>query len=98
MTAVLTRRGFAVRMVCVLTLAMVCAMGVVQAVHAHADDSAATSHHACSICSTAHAGLGTEITFAPPVLAEAELDALNKELPGPSRSIEVHFIRPPPAA
>ena len=47
------------RVVCVLSMALVCAMGMVQAVHAHPDDST-TSHHVCSICSTAHAGLNMQ--------------------------------------
>jgi hypothetical protein len=77
-------------------MALVCAMGVAQAVHAHPEESSAP-HHVCSICSTAHAGLGTEIAFAPPVLAALALAAPALELAGIFRTAEVHFIRPPPA-
>lgn len=90
-------RGIAVRTVCLLTIVLMCAMGVAQAVHAHPDESTAP-HHACSICLTAHARLGTEMTFAPPVLAVSPLLAAAPESHKVSRSTEVHFIRPPPAA
>jgi hypothetical protein len=85
-----------VRVVCVLAVALVCATGIAQAVHAHPEDSSAP-HHVCSICSTAHAGLGTEIAFAPPVLAALALAAPAPVLAGIFRTAEVHFIRPPPA-
>lgn len=85
-----------VRVVCVLAMALVCAVGIVQAVHAHPDDSS-SPHHVCSICSTAHAGLGMEIAFAPPVMAELAQTAPAPVLAGIFRSTEVHFIRPPPA-
>jgi hypothetical protein len=96
MIRIFSRRGVMVRVVCLLAMALVCAMGIAQAVHAHPEDSSAP-HHVCSICSTAHAGLGTEITFAPPVLAALALAAPAPVLAGIFRSAEVHFIRPPPA-
>ena len=86
-----------VRVLCLLTIALVCAMGIVQAVHAHRDDTSAP-HHVCSICSTAHARLGTEMAFAPPVLAASALAVPTPEFFRVSRDIEVHFIRPPPSA
>jgi hypothetical protein len=85
-----------VRVVCVLAMALVCGMGIVQAVHAHPEDSS-SPHHVCSICSTAHAGLGMEIAFAPPVMAALALAAPAPVLEGIFRTAEVHFIRPPPA-
>ncbi|MGA9640458.1 MAG: hypothetical protein WBQ72_03620 [Terriglobales bacterium] len=91
-----TKRGLMVRAVCVLTMVLVCAMGIVQAVHAHPESSTAP-HHACSICSTAHAGLSTEristapmlvaTAFAPPPLGCADI----------FRPTVVPSIRPPPS-
>ena len=90
-----TNRSVFVRVACVLTMALVCAMGVAQAVHAHPDDSTA-SHHACSICSTAHAGLSTEAVALAPVLATAALAIPAPDSAGIFRAASVHFIRPPP--
>ncbi|MGH9640819.1 MAG: hypothetical protein ACRD3Q_00190 [Terriglobales bacterium] len=89
------KRGRAMRVVCVIVAAFVCAIGVAQAAHAH-QDSSTTSHHVCSICSTAHAGLSTNIAFAPPVLAASALVVLAPLCAGVLRGTEVHFIRPPP--
>jgi len=86
-----------VRAVCLLAIALVCAVGVAQAVHAHPDDASAP-HHACSICAAAHAGLGIEIVFAPPALVTSALVAPPPELLRASHNSEIHFIRPPPAA
>src|SRR5277367_6882674 len=96
MARVSPQRGAMVRVVCVLAMALVCAMGFVQAVHAHPENSTAP-HHVCSICSTAHVGLSTATTFAPPVLNASMLAPLASESSGIFRSTEVHFIRPPPA-
>lgn len=93
---VFSQRGVLVRAVCLLAMALVCAMGIAQAVHAHPENSSAP-HHVCSICSTAHAGLNTTMTFAPPVLGVSILVSLAPESSGIFRSTEVHFIRPPPA-
>lgn len=91
-----TNRSVFVRVVGILSMALVCAMGVVQAVHTHADDST-TSHHACSVCSIAHAGLSTEMVAAAPVLVSAALAIPAPERAGVFRAAAVHFIRPPPA-
>jgi hypothetical protein len=85
-----------VRVVCVLAMALVCAMGIVQAVHAHPENST-SPHHVCSICSTSHVRLSTATTFAPSVLNSSALAPLAPESSGTFRSTEVHFIRPPPA-
>jgi len=91
-----TNRCAAVRVVCVLTAMLVCAMGVVQAAHAHPENST-TSRHACSICSTAHAGLSTETIAAAPVQVTTALANPAREETGTFRAVAVHFIRPPPA-
>jgi len=97
MVRLATKRSVWVRVVCILAMALVCAMGVVQAVHVHQDDSAAAAHHVCSICSTAHASLSVATVTAAPVLATATLAIPAPESDGIFRSTEVHFIRPPPA-
>ncbi len=89
-------RSVFVRSVCILAIALVCAIGVVQAVHSHPDDSAA-SHHSCSICSIAHAGLNIETVSAAPVLISAALATAAPEQPSVFRAAVVHFIRPPPS-
>jgi len=91
-----SKRGAFVRVVCVLAMVLVCAMGIVQAAHAHSETSTAP-HHVCSICSTAHAGLNTGTTIGPPVLGISMLATPPRESAGIFRSTEVHFIRPPPA-
>jgi len=78
-------------------MALVCAMGIAQAVHAHPDDSS-SSHHACSICSTAHASLSANAVAMAPVLDAAELAPPAPARAGIFRAAAVHFIRPPPAA
>ena len=84
------------RVMCVLAMALVCAMGVAQAMHAHPDDST-TSHHACSICAVAHAGLSVEAVALAPILVAAALATPAPESAGLSRPVATQFIRPPPA-
>ena len=92
-----TNRSVIVRVLCILSMALVCVLGVVQAVHTHPENSTA-SHHSCSICSTAHAGLRTQTIAAAPVLTAAALATPARELAKTFRPSTVHFIRPPPAA
>ncbi len=91
-----TNRGVFVRVLCILTVTLVFAVGVVQAVHTHPQDSTAT-HHVCSICSTAHAGLSTVTIAAAPIMATAALVTPPQERVQTFRAPTVHFIRPPPA-
>jgi hypothetical protein len=84
------------RVVCVLSMALVCAMGVAQALHAHPEGST-TSHHACSICSAAHAGLSAGPVITAPVLLAAALATPASESSDIFRPATTHFIRPPPA-
>jgi len=72
-------------------------MGAAQVLHTH-PESSTTSHHACSICLTAHAGLNTETAASTPVLATAALAAPAFEVAGIFRPAATRFIRPPPAA
>jgi hypothetical protein len=95
MQQVKTSRGTFVRVLCVLCIALVCAMGVVQATHSHAEDST-TSHHSCSICATAHAGFSAQTSSSAPVLATAVLANSVSELAPIFRPLTTPFIRPPP--
>jgi hypothetical protein len=76
---------------------MVCAMGVVQAVHVHSENSPAV-HHACSICLTAHAGLNVATVSSAPIMLAAALANPAQQFSGIFRPVEARFIRPPPAA
>lgn len=89
-------RGAFVRAVCVLSVALVCVMGTVQATHSHPDDSA-TSHHTCTICATAHAGVNTQAVAVAPVLTAAPLAITVAEVSLFFRPARTQFIRPPPA-
>jgi hypothetical protein len=89
-------RGVFVRAMCVLCIALICIMGSIQATHSHADDSA-TSHHACSICATAHAGVNTGPAVSAPVLATAVLTSPVLQVSLIFRPATTQFIRPPPA-
>jgi len=96
MIKLLANRGVFVRAVCVLCVALVCVMGTLQATHSHPENSS-TSHHACSICATAHAGLSTQTTVTAPVLATAALASSVAEDSPIFRPATTQFIRPPPA-
>ncbi|MGA8538466.1 MAG: hypothetical protein WB566_03155 [Terriglobales bacterium] len=80
---------------CLLCIALVCVMGVVQATHSHSEDSA-TSHHTCSICATAHAGVSTQTVASAPLLATAALAISVEEISPVFHPITCEFIRPPP--
>ena len=95
MRSATTSRGTFGRALCVLCIALVCAMGVVQATHSHAENST-TSHHSCSICATAHAGFNTQMSSSAPVLATAVLANSVFELAPIFRPLTTQFIRPPP--
>src|SRR5271163_2986366 len=89
-------RGVFVRAVCVLCVALVCVMGTIQATHSHAENSTA-SHHTCTICATAHAGVNTQAAAPIPVLAATALAISTLEACSIFRPTTTQFIRPPPA-
>ncbi len=95
MSRVSPNRGGFVRAVVVLCVALVCVMGTVQATHSHPENST-RSHHTCSICATAHAGLNTQTVAAAPVLATAALASSVLEVSLIFRPATTQFIRPPP--
>lgn len=80
-----------------LSIALMCVMGTVQAVHSHADESA-TSHHTCTICATAHAGISTAAVVAVPIFATAALAISVSQASTIFRPASTQFIRPPPPA
>jgi hypothetical protein len=96
MLRVAANRGVFVRAVCVLSIALVCVMGFVQATHSHPENSA-TSHHTCSICATAHVGVNTAPVASAPVLVTTALASSVAEVSPIFRSAITQFIRPPPA-
>jgi hypothetical protein len=96
MLKVSSNRGGFVRALGVLCIALVCVMGTVQATHSHPENST-TSHHACSICATAHAGLSTQTVASSPVLATSALAIVVAEVFLIFRPVTSQFIRPPPA-
>jgi hypothetical protein len=96
MLRVSANQGGFVRAVCVLCIALVCVMGTVQATHSHPENST-TSHHTCSICATAHAGLSTQTVASAPVLVTAVLASSVSEVSLIFRPATTQFIRPPPA-
>jgi len=79
----------------VLCMALVCALGIVQATHSHSEESTA-SHHSCSICATAHAGINTQTVESAPILATAALAVSFAEVTLIVRPATTQFIRPPP--
>ncbi|MGB6386441.1 MAG: hypothetical protein WBD25_18215 [Terriglobales bacterium] len=89
-------RGVFVRALCVLCIALVCVIGSIQATHSHLDDST-TSHHTCSICATAHAGINTQTAASAPVLVATVLSSPVAEVSAIFRPAITQFIRPPPA-
>ena len=89
-------RGVFGRAVCVLCVALVCVMGMVQATHSHPENSA-TSHHTCSICATAHVGVKTAPVASAPVLVTTALASSVAEVSLIFRPVTTQFIRPPPA-
>jgi hypothetical protein len=96
MMRVSANRGGFVRAVCMLSIALVCVMGTVQATHSHPENST-TSHHACTICATAHAGISTQTVASAPVLFTTDLAIFVAEAAVIFRPATTQFIRPPPA-
>src|SRR4030088_2906613 len=96
MLKVSANRGVFVRVVGVLCVALVCVMGTVRATHSH-PETPTPSHHACSICATAHVGLSTQTVASAPVLVTAALASSISEGSQIFRPATTQFIRPPPA-
>ena len=95
MVKIAANRSLVTKVVCILSMALVCALGVVQALHVHPENST-TSHHACSICLTSHAGMSVEAGLVIPVMVAAVLTDPAPEREGIFRPASTPFIRPPP--
>jgi hypothetical protein len=92
----LAKRSVVTRILCIFSIALLCVMGSVQAVHAHPDEST-TSHHDCSICSAAHIGLSVPAVMTAPIVVAAPLATAPAKSHAISRPSHTCFIRPPPA-
>lgn len=97
MPGISLKRRILLGALCLFLIGLVSAVGVAQAVHAHSEKSR-TVRHSCSVCVTAHAGLGTETNQVSPMLVVAGETTALVESYGVFRSVETRFIRPPPAA
>jgi hypothetical protein len=79
-----------------LCIALVAFIGVVQAVHVHAENSKIPSHE-CSICSVAHSGVLTSAVYRPvPLPVRAALIVSHDVVSKSSNVILSLYIRPPP--
>ena len=79
----------------VLCVGLICVMGFLQFTHSHVDNASA-SHHSCSICAAAHAGLSTQTVASVTVLTSVPLVNLDPKSTPIFRSRITKFIRPPP--
>jgi hypothetical protein len=95
-TATSAREQF-FRIVCVLCIALICITGALQAAHSHPENSTA-SHHSCSICASAHAGLNTHVVALSPILQTEILANPVAQTTLIFRALSTEFIRPPPIA
>jgi hypothetical protein len=93
---ILAKRGGFVRALAVLSIALVGVLATAQMTHSHAEDSS-VSHHTCTICATAHAGVTIAPVAAAPVLNATALATPAAEVAPIFRAITVHCIRPPPS-
>jgi hypothetical protein len=96
MMGILANRGRLANAVCLFCVALMCVIGTVQATHTHVENST-TSHHTCSLCATAHAGLNTQTISSAPALLTAAFTTFVAEASVIFRPASTQFIRPPPA-
>lgn len=85
------------RSLAVLGVVLVFFIGMVQAVHVHADESS-LSHHECSLCSVAHAGVIAVAPHAPlPVVTQTILAVPQNPAHQSLGFASSLRIRPPPS-
>ena len=82
--------------VAVLCMALVFAMGTVQAVHSHPVSSQA-SHHSCSLCSAPSLGPAVATVDLLPMVKPIAMAHFSRETFVVFRPTSSNFIRPPPA-
>jgi hypothetical protein len=85
-----------VKALCLLCMALVFAMGTVQAVHSHPAKSQ-TSHHSCSICSAPSIGPAAIAVDLLPMAKPVALAYSAREIFVAFRPVLTNFVRPPPA-
>lgn len=90
-------RGVIARTMAVLCVLLVFAIGTVQAVHSHPDNSK-TTRHTCSICSTPNAKLNTQSVSMAPVMVAVPVARIEATATRIFRPATTNFVRPPPAA
>jgi Fe-S-cluster-containing hydrogenase component 2 len=96
MMQVPAKRSWIFQALCVLCMALVCAMGTVQAVHSHPVNSQ-TSHHSCSICSAPSLGPATATVSVLPMVKPVAMAHFARETFVVFRPVVTNFVRPPPA-
>ena len=96
MIQVPAKRSRIFQALCVLCIALVCAMGTVQAVHSH-PISSLTSHHSCSICSAPSLGPASTIISVLPMIKPVAMAHFTRETFVVFRPVLTNFVRPPPA-
>jgi len=96
MMQVPANRSWIFQTLCVLCMALVCAMGTVQAVHSHPINSL-TSHHSCSICSAPSLGQASTTISVLPMLKAVTMAHFTRETFVVFRPVLTNFVRPPPA-
>ena len=80
----------------VLCIVLVLAMGTVQALHSHPDDSQ-TPRHSCSICSAPSLGPAATTVSVLPMVRPVAMTHFARETFVVFRPALTNFVRPPPA-
>jgi Fe-S-cluster-containing hydrogenase component 2 len=96
MMQVPAKRSWIFQALCVLCMALVCAMGTVQAVHSHPINSR-TSHHSCSICSAPSLGPAAVTVSVLQMVKPVAMAHFSRETFVVFRPVLTNFVRPPPA-
>jgi len=91
-----TERTQIAKALAVLCMALVFALGTVQAVHSHPVSSQA-SHHSCSICSAPSLGPAVATVDVLPMVKPVAMAHFSRKTFLVSRPSSTNFIRPPPA-
>ena len=97
MQGIVGQHGQWSRIVSVLCVVLVLAMGTVQAVHSH-PDRANAPHHTCSICSVPNVTLNTADASPVPVMVAVPMSIVETSAPRIFRPATANYVRPPPTA
>ena len=91
-----TERTQIAKALAVLCMALVFALGTVQAVHSHPVSSQA-SHHSCSTCSAPSLGPAVATVDVLPMVKTVAMAYFPRETFVVFRPVLTNFVRPPPA-